>query len=274
MSTAEPANPAARDQSPTYDNNGQYTRTGILRYEKVFGDGYVSTGGHDTTLYLVEKLGDALKPGVRVLDVGSGIGGAMFFLADQYGAEVVGVDLAPEMVKIAQERARKADGSDSVRFIEADVLDEQAVVGPFDVIWSRDALMHVHDKPRLFRRLHDLLTDGGTLVITDYARGEGDASPEFEAYIARTGYHVVSPLRYGELLSQAGFADVQVEDATARFVEILESEMARLRDQREAFLKVFSEDDLNYILDRWAMKVRFCQAGDMKWGIYRASKRA
>ena len=34
---------------PAYDNNGQYTRTGILRYERIFGDGYVSTGGPETT---------------------------------------------------------------------------------------------------------------------------------------------------------------------------------------------------------------------------------
>jgi phosphoethanolamine N-methyltransferase len=274
MSTAEPATNPAQGSTPTYDNNGQYTRTGILRYEKVFGDGYVSTGGHDTTLYLVEKLGDALRPGARVLDVGSGIGGAAFFLADTYGAKVVGVDLAPEMVAIAQERARRADGSESVRFILADVLDEQAVSGPFDVAWSRDALMHVHDKRRLFRRLFDLLAPGGTLVVTDYARGEGPASPEFEAYIAKTGYHVVSPLRYGELLADAGFADVQVEDATPRFVEILKGEMDRLNDGREEFLKVFSESDLDYILDRWAMKVGFCDAGDMKWGIYRATRPA
>ena len=32
--------------APVYDNNGQYTRAGILRYEKIFGHGYVSTGGH------------------------------------------------------------------------------------------------------------------------------------------------------------------------------------------------------------------------------------
>ena len=66
---------------PTYDNHGQYSRTGILRYEKIFGHGYVSTGGPETTEYLCSKLGARLRPGVRVLDVGSGIGGAAFHLA-------------------------------------------------------------------------------------------------------------------------------------------------------------------------------------------------
>src|SRR3954471_18825053 len=100
MSKAQPATAP----SPTYDNNGQYSRTGILRYEKIFGDGYVSTGGPETTAYLCSKLGAALRPGARVLDVGSGIGGAAFHLARTYGAVVTGIDLSPEMVNIAQER--------------------------------------------------------------------------------------------------------------------------------------------------------------------------
>src|SRR3954468_21125031 len=92
----------------SYDNHGQYSRTGILRYEKIFGDGYVSTGGPETTDLLCARLGDALRRGARVLDVGSGIGGAAFHLARAYGAQVTGIDLSHEMVRIALERAREA----------------------------------------------------------------------------------------------------------------------------------------------------------------------
>src|SRR3954454_6357893 len=98
----------------SYDNNGQYSRTGILRYEKIFGDGYVSTGGPETTAYLCAKLGEALRPGARVLDVGSGIGGAAFHLARTYGAVVTGIDLSPEMVGLARERAGQLEAPESV----------------------------------------------------------------------------------------------------------------------------------------------------------------
>ncbi len=253
-----------------FDNNGQYSRTSILRYEKVFGDGYISTGGHETTLYLCEKLGDTLRQGAKVLDIGCGIGGAMFYLAEKYGCDVTGIDLAEEMVAIAHERAAEAGMSETVRFILGDVL--KYPLGTYDIGWSRDALMHVPDKPGLFKRIYDLLNPGGRLVITDYARGEAPAAPEFDAYIQKTGYHVVSPTAYGKLLEGAGFTNVKVEDATARFIRILQEEMARLETHRTEFLKHFTAEDLNYILERWAMKVRFCQAGDMRWGIYVADK--
>ena len=91
--------------------------------------------------------------------------------------------------------------------------------------------MHIPDKTAVIRRLHELLADRGRLVITDYARGKSPGSPEFEKYIETTGYNVVEPREYGRLLEAAGFRDVVVDDATARFVEILKSETSRLVDQ-------------------------------------------
>lgn len=265
------ADPAAG--SSKYDNNGQYSRSGILRYEKIFGHGYISTGGPDTTEYLIEKLGSALKPGLRVLDVGSGIGGAALELAKRYNAHVTGIDLAPEMVAIAHERAAEWNAPDTVKFVIGDIL-KQEFAEPFDVVWSRDALMHLHDKPVLFKRLYDLLAPGGYLVVTDYARGVGAGSPEFQAYVKSTGYHLVDPATYGKLLEGAGFVDVEVEDATGKFIDIMKREAARLETNREDFVGMFSESDLKYLIERWAMKDGFCRAGDMKWGIYKARRPA
>ena len=265
--TTQQAAPAAAGK---FDNNGQYSKTSILRYEMIFGPGYVSTGGAATTDDLCRRLGGALKPGARVLDVGSGIGGAAFHLARTYGARVVGIDLAEEMIAIAIERAAAEGIGDQAVSILGDVLTTD-FPEKFDIIWSRDALMHVPDKARLFSCLHGLLAPGGSLVITDYARGKTPASPAFEEYIKNTGYHVVEPPQYGRLLEAAGFHDVKVDDATDRFIEILKSEADRLKTQRAEFLTVFSEKDLNYLVERWAMKVGFCQNGDMKWGVYTAT---
>ena len=265
------ASSATASDTSTYDNGGQYTRNGILRYEKVFGDGYISTGGHSTTEYLISKIEPALKRGARVLDVGSGIGGAAFHLARKYGCIVTGIDLSPEMVNIALDRAKEADDLNGVQTILGDVLTE-SFPEAFDVIWSRDALMHIPDKTRLFKRLYDLNAPGGRLVITDYARGTTDGSPEFQAYIKSTGYHVVDPASYGQLIEGAGYKEVQAEDATDRFVSILERELDFLATNRADFLESFSEDDLNYLVARWQMKVGFCKAGDMKWGIYSATR--
>src|SRR5262249_13806975 len=141
---------------------------------------------------------------------------------------------------IGLERAREWGAPEGVHFVVGDIL-EQAFDGPFDVVWSRDALMHIPDKPRLFKRLRDLLAPGGKVIITDYARGKAPGSPEFEAYIRSTGYHVVEPAEYGKLLEGAGFVDVEVEDATDQFIDIMKREARRLEAGRDGFVTLFSE---------------------------------
>ena len=58
----------------------QYSVNSILRYEKIYGYGFVSTGGNVTTEEFLDKL--ELKPNQRVLDVGCAIGGCkeIFYL--------------------------------------------------------------------------------------------------------------------------------------------------------------------------------------------------
>lgn len=74
----EPFNKSSKSFQEFLDQQ-QYSRNGILRYEKVFGKHFVSTGGIDTTKEFVKTL--ELKPKQKVLDVGSGIGGSAFYMA-------------------------------------------------------------------------------------------------------------------------------------------------------------------------------------------------
>ncbi|PON62195.1 S-adenosyl-L-methionine-dependent methyltransferase [Parasponia andersonii] len=84
-------------------DNVQYKCSGILRYERAFGPGYVSTGGIETTKEFVERLD--LKPGQKILDVGCGIGGGDFNMSEKFDVEFVGIDLSINMISLALERA-------------------------------------------------------------------------------------------------------------------------------------------------------------------------
>ena len=66
----------------------QYTRKGILKYEKVFGHRYVSTGGEQTTMEFCQLFN--LERGQKVLDVGCGIGGSAFYMA-QVNENILGI---------------------------------------------------------------------------------------------------------------------------------------------------------------------------------------
>ena len=94
----------------------------------------------ETTKEFVDKLD--LKPGHKVLDVGCGIGGGDFYMAENYDAHVVGIDLSINMVSFALERA--IGRSCSVEFEVADCTTKTYPDNTFDVIYSRDTILHIH----------------------------------------------------------------------------------------------------------------------------------
>nr|XP_015802184.2 phosphoethanolamine methyltransferase [Nothobranchius furzeri] len=251
-------------------DNQQYTRRGILRYEKMFGAGYVSTGGPSTTKEFVDLLN--LKPGQKVLDVGCGIGGGDFYMAKTFGVDVLGLDLSDNMVDIAMERAR-TERLPSVQFEVADATKRTFPEGSFDVIYSRDTILHINDKLALFKRFHSWLKPGGQLLISDYCCGEKPWTPAFEAYVRQREYVLYTPSEYGKFLQQAGFCSVHMEDRTAQFIQVIQTELQRAEAIKEEFIQEFSEEDYFAIVDGWKEKLERSKTGDQRWGLFHAIRK-
>jgi SAM-dependent methyltransferase len=105
-----------------------------------------------------------IRPGMRVLDLGSGVGDVAFVAADLVGPDgfVVGVDRSPPMVARARLRAEQR-GLAQVEFVEGDV-HEPAPGGPFDAIVGRLVLVWVPDPAKVLRRQATVLRAGGLVV--------------------------------------------------------------------------------------------------------------
>ncbi|KAH7549404.1 hypothetical protein JRO89_XS13G0026100 [Xanthoceras sorbifolium] len=249
-------------------DNVQYKLNGILRYERVFGEGFVSTGGIETTTEFVSKLD--LKPGQKVLDVGCGIGGGDFYMADKFDVHVVGIDLSINMISFALERAIGLKCS--VEFEVADCTKKPYPDNTFDVIYSRDTILHIQDKPALFRSFFKWLKPGGKVLISDYCRSSGTPSSEFAEYIQQRGYDLQGVKSYGQMLSDAGFVDVIAEDRTDQFMQVLERELNAVEKDKDKFISDFSEEDYNEIVGGWKAKLIRTASGEQRWGLFIAKK--
>ncbi|XP_010274723.1 PREDICTED: phosphomethylethanolamine N-methyltransferase-like [Nelumbo nucifera] len=249
-------------------DNVQYKCSGILRYERVFGEGFVSTGGIDTTKEFVAKL--ELKPGQKVLDVGCGIGGGDFYMAENFNVEVFGIDLSINMISFALEHAigRKC----SVEFEVADCTKKTYPDNTFDVIYSRDTILHIQDKPALFKSFFKWLKPGGKVLISDYCKRAGSPSKEFAQYIEQRGYGLHDVEAYGQMLKDAGFKEVIAEDRTNQFIEVLQRELDAVEKAREAFIHDFSEEDYDEIVGGWKAKLVRSSSGEQRWGLFIAKK--
>ncbi|RID63380.1 hypothetical protein BRARA_E02393 [Brassica rapa] len=249
-------------------DNVQYKSSGILRYERVFGQGFVSTGGIETTKEFVEKMD--LKPGQKVLDVGCGIGGGDFYMAENFDVHVVGIDLSVNMISFALERAIGLNCS--VEFEVADCTTKHYPENSFDVIYSRDTILHIQDKPALFRTFFKWLKPGGKVLISDYCKSSETPSPEFSEYIKQRGYDLHDVQAYGQMLKEAGFNDVIAEDRTDQFMQVLRRELERVEKEKEEFISDFSKEDYEDIVGGWKAKLERSASGEQKWGLFIANK--
>ncbi len=250
-------------------NDKQYSTTGIYRYEWIFGPGFLGYGEPQVTRQIIEQM--QWKPGTRVLDVGSGLGGPAFLMATEYKAKVTGVDLTGQIVDIANQRL-KEKGIADVFFQQGDIHKLNWDTGSFDVIWSRETLLHVPDKDALFQKFYRWLSPRGVVMITDYARRPGQGSDRFENYIQESGYPLLELERYGDHIRQAGFDQVLVQDRTESLIDILQDQLHKLDSRKDEFIQTFSEEDYSYLRSRWQLKLDCCKDGDMKWGWFSARR--
>lgn len=157
------------------------------------------------------------KPGERVLDVGCGAGQTVVQLAEAVGpaGEVVGIDIAPGLLKIA--RARSAQ-HEHVNFMEGDAQTSDLPAEYFDAIFSRFGVMAFKDPVAAFDNLRRGLKPGGRLGFVCWrslAENELDLLPlraaGLEGRVDMTPFAFEDPERVRGVLHAAGFDQVAVE---------------------------------------------------------------
>ena len=130
-----------------------------------------------------------VRPGQRVLDIGSGWGGLALYLAGECGAEVTGLTLSVEQHKTATRRTAAAGLSDRGRFHLRDYREED---GEYDRIVSIGMFEHVgiNHYGQFFAKVKELLAVDGVALLHSIGRmdGPGSTHPWIRKYIFPGGY--------------------------------------------------------------------------------------
>jgi cyclopropane-fatty-acyl-phospholipid synthase len=204
------------------DSERQYSSAYFLRDDETLEEAQRNKMRH-----IAAKL--LLKPGMRILDIGSGWGGLALYLARISDAEVTGITLSEEQLRYAQRSAAEAALSGKVRFHLRDYREE---TGVYDRIVSVGMFEHVGEPHyrTFFTKVRDLLTPDGVALLHSIGRNEppGVTSPWFRKYIFPGGY--IPAL--SEVLVAVEKTDLWVTD-----IEILRLHYAEtLREWRRRFL--------------------------------------
>jgi len=125
-------------------------------------------GGKTATDRLARLAG--IRPGMRVLDVGGGLGGPARTLAT-YGARVTVVDVTESFVRTGAALTARLGLADRVEHRVCDALALDVPAESFDLVWTQNSGMNIPDKERLYLDFARALRPGGVLAIQEPMAG-------------------------------------------------------------------------------------------------------
>ena len=257
------------------DKDIDYSDQDIIEFEAIFGAGFLSSGGQEEVAKIVEGISLA---GKEVLDIGVGIGGPACLLVEEHGAaRVTGIDVEdPVLAKAAQIVLRRG--------LQDRVVLKRVEPGPlpfddesFDVVFSKDAIIHIPDKGALFREIYRILTPGGCIAMSDWYGSEEPLTEEMTTWLEPHGSEfVMTPIQNdADLLVSAGFVDTEIIDRNAWFTEFSRELVDRLSGSGyDTLVMAVGKDTADSLVSKARERVIISAQGQLRPGHLRGHKPA
>jgi ubiquinone/menaquinone biosynthesis C-methylase UbiE len=142
---------------------------------------------HDLTRDVLCRAG--IQPGMRVLDIGCGVGDVSLLAGKLVGAKgkVFGIDRSAEAIALAERRATEAGQCYWTRFVSGD-LDTFVPEETFDAVIGRLILMYLPDPAATLRRLAGYVRPGGIVAFQELSMPLARSVPEGPLYSRCIGW--------------------------------------------------------------------------------------
>lgn len=214
--------------------------------EAIWGEGFLSPGGPEEVARMLAGID---LTGKWVLDIGCGLGGIDALLVETHGADrVVGIDVEPQLVSAAASLINRKGLIDQVAI-------ELVKPGPlpfedayFDIVFSKDALLHIPDKKALYLEVLRILKPGGWFVASDWLRGGADDEPVPDSlyrWMEATGLTNVTFATAGTMeaaMRGAGFDDVSSLDRNEWYCEEIGKEEDIVENRYDELVRMVGEE--------------------------------
>jgi len=213
---------------------------------------YTDLSQYDINLYKGAAGVDAVIGGLgitegnRVINVGSGVGGAARYMAGKTGCQVLACELQNDLHSTASELTTRADLKSSVHHVCGDFLEmsRHFQLSSYDAIVSWLTVLHFDDKLQLFKSCYALLRPGGKMFIADFFECGKLTESEWTTLKEEVSCKSLftSLQQYKACLEGVGFKVTVADDATGEWKAFTSDRHASFVGARDANVAVLGND--------------------------------
>ncbi|MDM8168665.1 methyltransferase domain-containing protein [Roseovarius sp.] len=236
----------------------------ITFLEELWGEGFLSPGGPDEVRRVLHGVDIT---GKRVLDIGCGSGACAVLIAHDLGADhVTGIDVEEPVCGAARRRAEEAGLSERIKVEKVEPGPFPFPDGSFDVVFSKDSIIHIPDKAAMAKEAFRILKPGGMFAASDWLIGhDDDPSPEMVEYIKSEDldFAMASPATYETAMREAGFEEVELVNRNPWYAEVAAEELAWLTgDTRPGLEERHGKEFIGHQVETWTKMLRVLEKGE------------
>jgi len=236
----------------------------------------IATASRRTINTMVERVSNKLSsPEARLIDLGSGYGGAARVLAGRFGCQILALNISETENERHRQMNREARLDERIEVVDGSFETIPSDPCHFDVAWSQDAILHSEHRDRVLAEIDRVLKPGGDLVFTDPMQADDCSDGVLSPVLERIHLPSLGSFRfYREQARKLGWQEFGLIDMTGQLVLHYTRVADELKAQRSRLVGLVSNAYIERMLKGLANWVEAGSKGYLAWGILHFRKSA
>ena len=211
----------------------------------------------------------------RVLDIGSGFGGAARYLAKTFGCHVTCLNLSEKENERNRAMSHEQGLDHLITVVDGSFEEIPAANASFDLVWSQDAILHSGDRGRVVGEVARVLRPGGRFVFTDPMQADDCPSGVLQPVLDRIHLSTLASFAfYRQVAAQHHLDEVEVLPLTDNLPVHYQRVRQELEQSRDSLIGKVSDDYIERMSTGLGHWVEAGRNGYLSWGIMHFRKPA
>ncbi|KAL8743538.1 MAG: hypothetical protein Q9190_004119 [Brigantiaea leucoxantha] len=236
----------------------------------------IRSASHHSEVYMASCLSKSPTQFTRILDLGSGFGGAARYLASTFGCRVTCLNLSEVQNTYNRQKNKEQGLEHLIEVVKGNYEDTKLQAHAYDVVWSQDAFLHSRNRAALVREMERLLIkEGGEVVFTDNMAGENADPNVLEPVLRRLQVNNLETVKgYRKMLEEMGFQNLAFEDLSENLAKHYQKVLDELVDRREELIGEGKMDGeaLDRVKEGLNGAVTAAKTSHYVWGVLRCHR--